>query len=41
MLQDRFPNLVFVGASHGTGGEVSKKIDKVIQYAGEEVMVKK
>ena len=41
MLQDRTFNVVFVDSSHGIGGEVSKKIDKVIQYTGEEVMVKK
>jgi len=35
MLQDRIPDLVVVRAFHGTGGEVSKKIDKVIHYVGE------
>ena len=41
MLQDRTFNVVFVDGSHGIGGEVSKKIDKVIHYTGEELMVKK
>lgn len=41
MLQDWTFNVVFVDTSHGTGGEESKKIDKVIQYTGEEVKVKK
>jgi len=41
MSQNRTFNVVFVDTSHRTGGEVSKKIDKVIHYAGEEVRIKK
>jgi len=41
MLQGRTFNVVFLDPSHGTGDEVSKKIDKVIHYTGEEVSVKK
>ncbi|HUZ61214.1 MAG TPA: DUF5110 domain-containing protein [Hanamia sp.] len=41
MLQDRTFNVVFVDSSRGTSGKVSKKIDKVIHYTGEEVRIKK
>jgi hypothetical protein len=40
MLQTRRFSMVFVGESHGTGGELTEKADKIVEYSGKTVTVK-
>jgi alpha-D-xyloside xylohydrolase len=39
MPPSRTFNVVWVGASHGAGGEVTTAADKVVQYDGAQVVV--
>ena len=41
MLKERTFNIVWVGEGHGIGVEPETKIDKVVKYSGNEVVVKK
>jgi alpha-D-xyloside xylohydrolase len=40
MLKNRTFNVVIVSKDHGTGLEISSKIDKVIKYRGKELKIK-